>query len=196
MIRQMRRWIVAAMLATSFTAAGSVQAQIWTPTYMAPRSSSDFGIYLSDGPGDLAVEGIWRRGAGGYDLGLRVGVADTEDLSLLVGGELRSPLAVGAAPLDLALTAGIQGLLGDAEALGAQLGLTLGHTFVPGAFTLTPYIHPRIGVVSGLGRRDDADLDLLADLGIDFGFSPNLLLRIGIPFEQPGSGLGIGLAWR
>ena len=185
------------LLAAALTTVGGAEAQIFTPTFMGPRSSSDVGIYLSDGPGDLAVEGIWRGGFGGYDLGLRLGIADTEpDLGALIGAELRSPLALAGAPLDVALTGGVQAVLGDREGLGAQLGLSLGRTFAGTPFTLSPYLHPRIAVVSGLGPDDEADLDLLADLGIDFGFSPNLVLRLGIAFEQPGAGLGVGLAWR
>lgn len=195
----MRWWnrILLGLLA-ALTTAGAAEAQIFTPTFMAPRGSSDFGVYLSDGPGELAAEAIWRRGYGGNDLGFRVGIADTEpDASVLLAGELRSPLSVGTAPIDLAVTGGVQGVIGGADLLGAQLGLSLGHTFTGTPFSITPYIHPRIAVISGWGEGDDdAELDLLADLGIDFGVSPNLLLRLGIAFEQPGAGLGIGLAWR
>ena len=186
---------VAIVLALLSALAEPARAQVFTPTFLGPRSSSDVGVYLSDGPGELAVEGIWRRASGGYDLGLRVGLADTEDLSLLVGGELRSPLGAGAAPLDLALTGGLQGMLGGREGFGAHLGLSLGATLAPGTFTVSPYIHPRIGLVDGQGGAD-ADLDLLADLGIDFGFRPNLIVRVGVGFDQPGAGLGIGVAWR
>lgn len=195
----MKGWnrILLGVIAAAVTSAGAAEAQIFTPSFMGPRSSSDFGVYLSDGPGDLAAEAIWRRGYGGNDLGFRIGVADTEpDASVLLGGELRSPLRLGTAPLDLALTGGVQAVIGDWDGLGAQLGLSLGHTFTGTPFTIAPYIHPRIAIISGLGDGDDTDLDLLADLGIDFGISPNLLLRLGIAFEQPGAGLGVGLAWR
>lgn len=189
-------WLLGA-LAAVLTTAGGAEAQIFTPTFLGPRASSDVGVYLSDGPGDLAVEGIWRRGFGGYDLGLRVGIADTDpDAAVLVGGELRSPLRLGGAPLDAALTGGVQAVIGDRDGLGAQLGLALGRTFAGAPFSISPYLHPRIAVVNALGEGDESDLELLADLGVDFGFSPNLVLRLGIAFEQPGAGLGVGLAWR
>lgn len=193
-----RIWLVAVMAASALTAAPA-PAQLFTPTFQAPRSSSDVGIYLSDGPGDLAVEGIFRRGFGGYDLGLRVGIADTDDASLLIGGELRNPLAAGTAPLDLALTAGAQAMVGGGDALGVQGGLSIGSTLRPGGFTLTPYVHPRIALVNALGGEDDLELDLLADVGLDFGFRSGLALRIGIAIgevEGPDAGLGVGLSWR
>lgn len=194
-MRCWNRWLLGTIAAALTTAAGA-EAQVFTPTFMGPRASSDFGVYLSDGPGELAAEAIWRRGFGGYDLGFRVGIADTEpDAAVLLGGELRSPLRVGTAPLDLALTGGVQAVIGDRDGLGAQLGLSLGHTFTGTPFTLSPYIHPRLAIVSGLGE-DESDLELLADLGIDFGISQDLVLRLGIGFEQPGAGLGVGLAWR
>lgn len=196
MCKRLRRWIFCAAAGSALLAAEEAAAQVFTPTFLAPRSSSDVGVYLSSAPGDLALEGIWRRGSGRYDVGLRVGIAEIQDeLSLLVGGELRSPIAAGTAPLDLALTGGIQGVFGGREGVGVQAGVSLGHTFAPGGLTVTPYLHPRVGLVNGLGNLDDFDLDLLADLGVDVGFNPNLILRVGLDF-QPGGGIGIGLAWK
>lgn len=197
-MKGLRRGLLGAVAAL-LAAGGGARAQVFTPTFQGPRASSDVGAYLSDGPGDLAIEGIWRQGFGGANLGLRLGIADTDpDLSLLLGGDLRSPLRAGTAPLDLALTLGLQAVLGDADGLGAQIGLSLGHTFVAAPFTIAPYIHPRLAILDRLGGPDDeeTDLDLLADLGVDFGVSPDLILRLGIAFEQPGAGLGFGIAWR
>lgn len=173
-------------------------AQVFTPTYQAPRSSSDVGIYLADGPGDFSLEGILRRGFGGYDLGLRAGIADTPDLSVLLGADLRNPLTAGTAPIDLAFTAGVQGLIGDVTALGLQAGLSIGHTFLPagGGFTVTPYIHPRVALVDWGGPDDGFDAELLADLGFDFALRSGLLLRVGVSLSDPGADWGIGLAWR
>lgn len=177
--------------------AGAARAQVFTPTYQEPRPSNDLGVYLSDGPGDFAVEGILRRNFGGYDLGLRGGIADTEDVSALLGLDLRSPLSLGTAPIDVSLTAGIQTMLGDVTALGFQGGLSLGHTFVPeGGFTITPYIHPRIALVD-VGAPDSGfDAELLADLGFDFRLRSGLVLRVGVALSDLGGDWGIGLAWR
>lgn len=195
----MKRTVVAVLgLGAAVAMAAPAPAQVFTPTYQAPRSSSDLGIYLSDGPGSIAVEGVLRRGFGGYDMGLRAGLADTEDVSVLLGADLRNPLAVGTAPIDLAFTAGIQALLGDATALGLQGGLSIGHTFVPSGagFSVTPYIHPRAALIDGTGPGEGFDFELLADLGFDFGLASGLILRVGINLAPPAADWGIGLAWR
>lgn len=179
------------LMAVSAAAAG---AQVFTPTYMSPRISNDIGVYLGDSPiepGDLAIEGIWRGGP----LGLRVGFADGVDDALLVGAEFRNPVALGGAPLSLAVTAGIQAAIADADALGFQVGLTAGHTFLSPGMAFTPYIHPRIGLINGFGGDDELDLELLADVGFDLGLSPNLILRFGANLGD-GADWGFGLAWR
>ncbi len=186
----------AAVLAMSAQAAG---AQVFTPTYLAPRVGSDLGVYVSDGPGDLAIEGIWRRPlSGGSGLGLRAGFADANDGSaLLLGVDYRNPLSLaGTAPIDLALTLGAQGMLGDLDAIGAQVGLSIGYTFTTPEVTLTPYIHPRLAFVNvDAGGEDDSEIEPLADLGIDVGFAPNLSFRFGANLGD-GADWGIGLAWR
>lgn len=174
--------------------AAEAHAQVFTPTYMAPRASSDLGVYLSDGPGDFAVEGIIRRHFGGFDLGFRGGLADAGDVSGLIGAELRHPLAV-ASPIDLAVTGGVQGMFGDGSAVGFQGGLTIGHTFVGSGLAFTPYIHPRAGLVK-YSRNADFDLRLLADVGFDLDISPRLALRFGISLDGRGADWGVGFAWR
>lgn len=172
--------------------ATSAAAQVFTPTYMSPRMSDDLGVYLSDGPGDLAIEGVLRRGA----LGVRAGFADVGDGALLIGGEYRNRLRV-TIPLEVAFTAGAQGVLGDADAVGVQAGLTAGHSFIPRgtSSTFTPYIHPRIALKDGFGADDDLDLDLLADIGFDLAFAGSLILRVGVNLGD-GADFGVGLAWR
>jgi hypothetical protein len=187
----------AAVIVMSAQAAG---AQVFTPTYLAPRVSSDLGVYVSDGPGDLAVEGIWRRPlGGGAGLGLRAGFADANDGSaLLLGIDYRNPLSLaGTAPVDLALTLGAQGALGDLDAIGAQVGLSIGYTFTTPEVTVTPYIHPRLAIVNAnpANGDDESEIDPRADLGIDVGFAPNLSLRFGANLGD-GADWGIGLAWR
>ena len=182
-----------AMLITASTA----QAQVFTPTFMGPRSGGDVGIYISDqDPGDLAVEGIVRAGFGGFDLGFRGGIVDIGGANLTLGGELRNPLTLGTAPVDLAFTAGVQGILGDVDRLGVQGGLSIGHTLVPGNFTLTPYVHPRLALIDRGAGDDDLEAELLADLGLDFVFRSGLRLRVGIAIDDIGSDWGVGIAWR
>jgi hypothetical protein len=71
----------------------------------------------------------------------------------------------------------------------------VGHTFVEPGIRITPYIHPRVAVVSAIGDDSDAELDVLADLGADIDFAPNLSLRVGVNLGE-GADWGIGLAWR
>lgn len=185
-----------ALAALSFIAPAQSHAQVFTPTFQAPRTSSDIGIYLSD-IGDFGLEGIFRRNLGSYDLGLRLGVADFDGASLLVGADLRSPLHMGTAPIDMSVTAGAQAVLGEVDGAGFQLGLSLGHTFVAPELSITPYIHPRLALLTPLGRTDDdLDLDLLADIGFDVAFSHSLTLRLGVGLADRGADWGIGLSWR
>ena len=193
----LRRLFPAAFAAALVLGSGSaVQAQVLTLPFMAPQSESSLGVYLSDF-GDLALEGIARGNFGGFNLGLRGGIVDADDnTGVTIGGELRNPLELGTAPLDMAFTAGVQGLLGDFDGIGAQVGLSIGHTFVPdtGGLRFTPYIHPRVAFIDP-GEPADGDLELLADVGFDLDFASNLSLRLGINVGD-GADWGIGLAWR
>jgi hypothetical protein len=178
--------VAAALLAT----AASADAQVFTPSYQSPVVMNDIGIYLSDSPGDMALEGIWRSGP----VGLRLGYVDTEPEGMVsLGGEVRVPLT---APIDIAFTAGAQGLLGDNNALGVQAGLSLGQRFVNPGVALTPYIHPRVALIDAGGTEDDFETELLAELGLDAEFSRNLILRLSVGISDVTPNLGVGLAWR
>lgn len=188
-------WGAVAVAATMGMAAPSAAAQVFTPTYMAPRVSNDVGIYYSD-LGDFALEGILRTGFSGSNVGLRLGVVEPRgegDAAVSLGAELRSPIAVRSAPLDLAFIGGVQALLGDGEAFGVQGGVSLGATFTDPGFAITPYLAPRIALVNA---ADETDLEVLLDLGIDLSFSPNLSVRFGAGLGDPQADWGIGLAWR
>lgn len=195
-----RHWILRGAAALAFCAlfAGTAAAQVFTPTFMSPTRGSNVGIYFSDVDfGDFALEGIWRQSARTYDLGLRAGVVDVGDLSLTVGGEVRAPIVLAGAPIGLAFTAGGQAVVGDASGLGVQAGFTAGHTFRPeGAnFTFTPYIHPRLALLNSLGGADEFDAEVLADLGFDLAFAPNLMFRFSAGLGD-GPDWGLGVAWR
>jgi hypothetical protein len=186
-----------AALAAVVLAAAPARAQVFTlPFQSTERGGTDLGIYLSDGPGDLAVEGIWRRPFASGDLGLRAGFADLGDGELILGADWRQPLALGTQPVDVALTFGGQAVLGDVDGIGGQVGLAFGHTFVESGLHVTPYVHPRLAVASAISDgNNDTELDVLADVGADFRFAPNLVLRLGVNLGS-GADWGIGLAWR
>ena len=171
----------------------ALAAQIFTPTYMSARTQSSLGVYLADlDPGDFAAEAILRSNFGGYELGIRGGVMDYGETDLTLGVEYRNPIALIAAPIDVAVTAGAQALIGDAEAWGAQVGLSFGATVVPGPFSLTPYVHPRVAYID-YGGVDDTDL--LAEIGADIGFAQGLTLRIALGLDDVSSDWGLGLSW-
>jgi hypothetical protein len=177
--------------------AAPVQAQVFTPTFMAPRVSNDIGVYYAD-LGDFALEGIVRGNFGGSNLGLRLGVADfdTDDTVISLGGELRSPINAGTAPVDLAFIAGVQALVGDGSSVGIQGGISLGHTFVSPGLTVTPYLAPRLAL-SDANPDDEFEADFLADLGIDLAFAPNLTVRFGAQLaDGPQADWGLGVSWR
>ena len=185
------KWIAGAALAGAITASGGAQAQVFTPTYQSPIVTRDAGIYLSSGPGDLALEGIYRMGG----LGLRAGFADIGEGSLLVGGEYARPLRAGSPPLALAFTASAQAVVGDVDAIGAQAGVSVGARFVETGIAFTPYLHPRIGIVDALRGDGDAEVDLLADFGVDVEFSNGITFRMGFGLDDYAD-WGVGLAWR
>jgi hypothetical protein len=182
-------------LAASLAASGA-GAQVFTPTFMAPAPSSDLGVYVSGVGGGTAVEGIWRTRSRSFDVGLRGGFVDAGSGMLSVGAELRNQIPLQGAPIGLAFTAGAQALVGDGSAVGFQAGLTAGHTFAAPQVTVTPYLHPRIAAARGLGHGSRFEADVLADLGVDLGFQPNLSLRLNVGLANAGPDWGIGLAFR
>lgn len=190
------RWLWAVLAAAAVAMSPTrALAQVFTPTYLAPRISNDVGVYLSEGPGDLAAEGILRRNFGGTMLGLRLGIADLGDTHLTIGGDVYSPLS-GMAPVSLGITAGAQAVVGDLNAVGFSVGASLGYPFVSPGLVITPYVHPRLGIVNGFGQGDEFDTELLADFGVNLDFNPRLSLRLGIGLADATPDWGIGLAWR
>lgn len=189
----MRRSLKVILQVASFSLASAAvaQGQVFTPTYQSPRMVNEFGVALSDGPGSLAIEGIWRGGP----LGVRVGFADTEGGGLMVGGELRNPLPIADAPLGLAFTAAGQALLGDEDALGAHAGVSAGYTFMAPGLAVTPYLHPRVGMIRSFGETN-LRLRALAGIGADIEFYNNLLLHVGVALDEVGTDWGITFAIR
>jgi hypothetical protein len=182
--------LMPAVAAAALFVSATAGAQVFTPSYQSPVVMNDLGVYLSDSPGDLTVEGIWRSGP----VGLRLGYVDAEPDGLVsVGGEVRAPLA---APIDIAFTAGAQGLLGKADALGLQAGLSIGKRFVNPGVAITPYIHPRVTVFNEFETENDWQTELLAELGLDAEFSQNLIFRLSIGLTDVTPDVGVGLAWR
>lgn len=191
--------LAAAALGATFAPA---RAQVFTPPFLAPQLGPDLGVYLSAGvaPDDgLAIEGVWRRPFGSYELGVRGGLGEVGgSLSLLLGGDYRNPLPVPAdlAPLLVAVTGGAQLAVGGSAALGLDAGVSVGSRLEVEGVPLTPYLNPRLGVVTGIPGTAGPDLTLLVDLGVDVELGGGRVARLAIGLGQHTAALGMGLGWR
>jgi hypothetical protein len=193
-MKHARRWgaAVAALVAMS---AAPAAGQIFTAPFMSPTPRNDFGVYVSS-LGDIAIEGLWQRHArGGSGMGLRAGYTEWGDGSLLLGLQVVNPVVLAGAPIGLAFTASGQAVVGGNTGGGGQVGFTAGGAIPATGLTVTPYIHPRLAVVSWPGRDDDLGLRVLADFGVDLDFLSGMALRVGANLGD-GASIGVGVAWR
>jgi hypothetical protein len=195
----MKHKLIAASLALGAVFAAGAEAQVFTPTFLSPVPSNDFGVYVSDWDGGLGVEGIWRRQSrGGSNLGLHAGYVDLGDGSLSIGLDMRNPVVLAGAPIGLAFTVGGQAVIGDETFLGGQVGFTAGQALPAGGMTVTPYIHPRLAIGTGFigGEGDNEfEVDVLADVGVDLDFASGVALRLGANLGD-GANWGLGVAFR
>jgi hypothetical protein len=189
-----RRTWTAAIAAALFGAAPAA-AQVFTPPFMSPVPRNDFGVYVSS-LGDIAIEGLWERHArGGSGMGLRAGYTEWGDGSLLLGLQVVNPVQLAGTPIGLAFTASGQAVVGGANGAGGQVGFTAGGTIPSTQLGITPYIHPRLAVVSWPGSDDDLRLRVLADFGVDLDLLSGMSIRIGANLGD-GASIGVGVAWR
>lgn len=170
---------------------GPAGAQVFTPAFSSPRLINDAGLYLSDGPGIVTIEGILRRGL----IGLRIGYADVPDGALSLGAEIRNPLPVDGVPVALSFASGVQALVASETAIGLQVGLIAGYTAMQPGMAITPYLYPRIGALNDLGD-DEIRARALADLGVDLEFWNGLVFRFGVALGDVGSRWGFGVSLR
>ncbi len=186
---------MAALAAVALMAASPAAAQVFTPTFMSPTPRNDFGVYVSS-LNDIAIEGLWQRHArGGSAMGLRAGYTDWGDGSLLLGLQVVNPVSLAGAPIGLAFTASGQAVVGGVNGGGAQIGFTAGGAIPATDLTITPYIHPRLAVVSWPGDTDDLNVRVLADFGVDLDFLSGMAIRVGANLGA-GASIGVGVAWR
>lgn len=187
---------IVVVLAALLFGAARAEAQVFTPTFYGPADGGRFGVFLVDWA-DLGVEGSLRTASSGWTIGLRGGVLDSgEDISATVGADAQLPLAFPTAPLRTAFTLGGQAIFGDAEAFGGQVGLNIGAAFPAGGLVISPYIHPRVALVNGFGPDDETDLDLLADLGFNFGLGSGLTIHVAAELGGVGADWGVGFSMR
>ncbi|HEX9892377.1 MAG TPA: hypothetical protein VGA78_00575 [Gemmatimonadales bacterium] len=175
---------------------------VGTPVFMAPFrafTSSEFGATFSDPGNGWALEGAYRYGSGGWDIGVRAGFwnferAGDDDLYVLAGADFRYRVITHTEefPLDGAVTFGIGGAFGDNSVGFVPVGLSLGRRveLEDSDVSFVPYLHPIIGFTFG----DNSDGIFALGLGVDFKLSSRFDLRItgGIGDIE---GIGIGFAW-
>lgn len=196
---------------------GAYAQTAWdAPLLTPPRPTTGlFEMHLVDpAGGDLAVLGRWRP-ASMQRVGLRLGLADTGDLTLYGGVDVSGFLASasGEFPLDVAWVGGAGAAFGDFAWLSIPVGISLGRTFTTEeggggrgrAVRFTPYVTPRLVLDAFLDRGpdgpapgdtddDDLDLSLAADLGVDVNFGAGWSVRFAATLGDRDA-LAVGVAF-
>lgn len=206
----------AALGAAAFAAVSStVQAQAANyPAFEVPRiESRALNFAVADGD-DWGTQLLfqWREGVSPrMQLGLDAGFGDPEgfDSYMFLGGNLGYQLTRSNAsmPLDVMLTAGINGAFSDPiDVIRVPVGVSVGHRFdLDGAMSITPFAHPRLIIdhcsEDCFGVDDATDFGLGFDIGADFAFNPQAAIRFAISlsngelFDDQDS-FGLGFVWR
>lgn len=197
-------------------APGGAHAQTaWdAPLLTPPRPTTGlFEMHLVDpAGGDLAVLGRWRPPSM-RRVGLRLGLADTGDLTLYGGVDVSGFLASASRgfPLDVAWVGGAGAAFGDFAWLSIPAGISLGRTFTTEeggrrgrGVRFTPYVTPRLILDAFLDRGpdgpaagdsdDDLDLSLAADLGVDVNFGAGWSARFAATLGDRDA-LAVGVAF-
>lgn len=201
-----------ALTAAAFTmiAASGVEAQAYNyPAFQPPRTTMrEFNVGVSSGD-DWGTSLVfqWREPVGvrtqlSFDAG--VGDPDGGDAIFFVGGALGYQLMRAGAdmPLDMLLTAGLNGMFGDIEIFRVPVGVSIGHRFpLEGQLAITPFVHPRLMMEFCGDCGDDNEVGLGFDIGADFEFTPRMSMRLGVvlggtDYFEDQSAFGISLAWR
>lgn len=194
---------IAAGLVLAFCISPPAAAQNWdSPTFFAPRSHDDVGLYLLkiEDFDDVGFAGIWRQ-SGNINLGLRAGRA-AGDLGWLVGVELYGPLNVFG-PASTVLASWMVGggaVFDDFTLLRIPVGVSFGLDLGSGGVAITPYVHPRVAFdlfTEGEGRNEDTETEFNVDvdIGADIALGDSFVLRGGFTIGDLNN-FGVGLAYR
>lgn len=211
-----RSALLAAFGAAAFAAASTtVQAQAANyPAFEMPRvESRTFNFAVADGD-DWGTQLLfqWREGTSPrMQLGLDAGFGDPDggDSYFFLGGNLGYQITRSNPnmPLDVMLTAGINGAFSDPmDVIRIPFGVSVGHRFdLEGPMAITPFAHPRLIIdhcsEACFAGGDKTDFGLGFDIGADFAFNPQASVRFAISlsngelFEDQDS-FGLGFVWR
>jgi hypothetical protein len=180
--------------------AGAAGQVAWdSPLLMPPGVEEGFGLYLVDVEGGgLGVLGTWR--SPGWNFGIRGGLAEAagdDDLGVFGGIDVHGSLtrSTNEFPLDIDWVFGAGLGIADFARISLPLGLSVGHTFDAEDVSFTPYATPRVVLDAFLGDdrpRDDVDLELAVDIGLDVRLTQAFLIRFGGTVgDRDGVGIGI-----
>jgi hypothetical protein len=183
--------------------ATEARAQWDAPSFFAPRTGDDIGVYISDpGSADLGLQGIWRQ-SGTLNVGVRVGYVDVADESIITVGTETWVFLKGRTesfPVDVALTFGAGASFNGGTTGEVPLGFSIGRSADLGPIQAQVYTHPRIAAVFYLDASDDQDelqFDAALDVGLDLTLARVLKLRVGATVgDFDAVGVGIAYRWR
>ena len=199
----MNRRVLGLIVATVFSAA-PLAAQAFSYPAMQPAriTAREYNFALADGQGTTSIVFQWREGLGNPKamFVLDAGVSDFGNTTaIFLGGGGAYQIATSSAdmPFDVLLTGGLGlAFAEDLTFLRIPIGASLGRRFpIDGGFTISPFVHPRIGYtrVSG-GGAANSDSDLEVDIGADFEFKPKMAIRLALSMGDSDA-VAIGFAW-
>jgi hypothetical protein len=193
-----RTWAIAIV---ALVGAAEARAQMDAPSFLAPRTGDDIGVYIIDpGDADLGVQGIWRQ-RGGLNVGVRAGYLDLGEESLVTVGAESWALVKGASddfPVDVSVTFGAGVTFNGGTTGEAPMGLSIGRTANLGPIELQFYGHPRAALLFHVDVPEDQDeleFDARVDVGIDLVLVNALKLRVGATIGDYEA-VGVGIAYR
>jgi hypothetical protein len=178
---------------------GGAQVPWETPLLVAAGSPGGFSVFVVDPGWGLGVMGQWIGTSRDPRVGFRAGLADgpRDRLAAFGGVDLSGLLLSHNAefPLDMVWVSGVGLGAGHDAIVTVPFGLALGRTLSSQETWFHPYFGPRIFLDAYLGdeRRDDLDLGMAMDLGLDLGLTRGWVLRFGASVGDR-EGIAIGLA--
>lgn len=198
----MRARLSGLMVALFLLAGAEASAQVpWeSPLLVGPGSPAGWSVLMADPGAGLGVLAHWHGRARGTRLGLRFGLAEAprDDLAVFGGADLSGPLHSRNEdfPLDVVWLTGFGMGAGDHALVTIPFGISLGRGFAAEDVWIHPYVSPRLVVDAFMGddRRDDLDLGLVVDLGLDLSFARGWGIRFGASLGDR-DGIAVGLAF-
>ncbi len=207
MNRSRRSTSMAALLLTGaalmLPGQASAQAAWDAPMLLAPGAPAGWGLHLVDpSPGDgIGALVTWRANPAPVGLGFRVGLVEgaQSDVAVIGGFDVSGALYRGDAqtPVDLMWFAGAGVGLDDDVRLSFPAGIAAGWAFNGPEVQFRPYVAPKIFLDAFLGldddTRDDLDLGVAVEIGLDLAFSQPWAIRTAASFGDRDA-LSIGIS--